>query len=135
MTASSGSCLILGYPEAGSPPRRLALRESAALVAREESANEDGALRRPLHILLTSAGSPMGMTAQLHLRSPGNLALFTPEAEICWHSELSQRGFYTEGFWIRVPVPFLIGAGGCGSSQGESKDGAENEAASLHRCP
>ena len=59
------------------------------------------------------------MTAQLHLRSPCSLALLTPEAEIHWRSELRQSGFYTERFWIRVPVPFLIGAGGCGSSQGE----------------
>lgn len=90
-------------------------------MAREESAKEGGALRSPLRILLTSARSPEGMTAELHLRSPGSLALFTLEAEIHWCSELSQRGFYKEGFWIRVPVPFLIGAVGCGSSQGESE--------------
>lgn len=50
---------------------------------------------------------PVGMTVQPCLRSPGSLALFTWEAEIHWRSELSQRGFYTEGFWTRVPVPFL----------------------------
>lgn len=108
-----------GHPEAGSPPYRLALREVLPLVAREESAKEGGAVRRSLHIPLTFEWSPKGLTAQLHLRSPGSLVLITMEAEIHWLCELSQKGFYTQGVCIQASG--LIGPVGCDCSQGESE--------------